>query len=147
MKRIVLYSLLAIFCSCQSQEIKKQDILGNWYPEYSSELADGYFELYIDNDKFYYITKIGWGPSEAYKLEGNKLYLESFDEQGEPFMVEEGNMTIESGILIMETSNGKTSLLRLNSSPNLGDCVDGEFDGNKLLSFVLERRTEWQKDK
>ena len=147
MKKSLLYFLLVIFCSCQSQEIKKQDIIGNWYPEYTTESSNSYFELYIDKDKFHYMTKVGWGPFESYKIDGNTLYIENFDEQGESYMQKEGSIFMDSGKMIIKVSEKKTTFIRLDSSPNIGDCINGKFDGDKLLGFVLERQAEWKKNK
>ncbi len=146
MKKLGLYFILAIFCNCQSQEISKQDILGNWYPEYSAETLDSYFEFYISNDKIFYINDIGWLPSKNYSIKDNILYIEDFNEQGESYMKKQGRISMDSGKMILEISKD-VSFIRLNSSPNLGDCINGKFDANKLLSFVLERQAEWKKNK
>ena len=128
MKKIALYLLLAILCSYQSQEIKKQDILGNWYPIYNDESANSYFEFYLAEDRIYYITKVGWGPSKAYKIERNTFYVENFDAQGERYMEENGSVSIEAGVLNINILDKKDSYARLDSSPNLDDCVNGKFD-------------------
>lgn len=77
-------------------------------------------------------------------LKNNILYIESLDPKGAFFVERKGEISIISDKLIIASQNKKETYERLKSSPNLMECVDGNFDADKLLYYVLKRQEKWK---
>ncbi len=142
MKKLVfVISKVLLFVSilgCSSQEINKEDLLGNWklLSNSDSNLID-YQEIFIEENKIYYFNeKVGLRPSQSYSIEGNSLII--FDSRFEK-EIKLGKIIVSENTFKIKSDKGVIVYEKISGSPNLEQYLSKQVDEDSYWNAFFAR--------
>lgn len=140
--KIIIIIILLINYSCNSQNIKKTDITGNWFNYSMKNAKDIYYvETFIGDKAFhFYDDSFGLKSSQGYVIEGDILFFVDHDntktKSGNVKIIDENTISLYSGNVILK---------RIEKGLKLEDLLRKNKNESDYLKFFNKRRAVWEK--